>query len=288
MSTANIAATRLQLLLKDKGVGFLGMAGSVKAYLHQQLRDFPEERAVLEAAYDRGLHTQLTVPTGANRDEFYKTAAEKFAKQAGVHPEWATWAVKAWAAALQEPPKQAAVVLADLRQAVKSADAHIEKRYDDDPQLKILRGGSPTWLKMVMTVMVAIAAFTGAFLGRNGPIGAIMLGFEAVDSTVGKEQMKQIIPPNQRLSPLQKVVAYTLFFAINGGPVAVMSALGAIVGWWFGRADGRPWLGASACFGAGFGVNVIFSLIGCGLVLAPFISMFSCFGAAFKSASTTT
>lgn len=290
MSTANIAATRLQLLLKDKGEGFLSMAGSVKAYFHQQLSEFPEEKKVLEAAYDRGLHKQLTVPEGANKDEFYKAVADKFAKQAGIHPEWAEWAVQAWATALDDPRKRRIVhpALPVLRAKPKDAEEQINKRYDDDPQLKILRGGSPIWLRFLMTLMIAFGGFMGGFIGRNAPIGAIMLGFEAVDSTIGKEQFEEFVPKDQRLTAGQKVIGYSLFFLFFGGPVAFVSMAASAAGWLFGRADGRPWMGMSAVFSAAFGVNVIFSLLGCGIILAPLISAGVCFAAAFKTAATTT
>ena len=59
MSDANAAADRLNVLIRKNGRDFLRMPASVKAYLGQELATFPEEKAVLEAAFDAGVHDQV-------------------------------------------------------------------------------------------------------------------------------------------------------------------------------------------------------------------------------------
>jgi hypothetical protein len=84
------------------------------------------------------------------------------------------------------------------------------------------------------------------------------------------------------------VIGYSLFFIFNGILVTLASGFGGMVGWWFGRADGRPWLGAGACFGAAFTVNVIMSLsCSSGILVGPIVSLLSSFAASFKIAATT-
>jgi hypothetical protein len=293
MSTTNAAADRLNALIRTNGPDFLRMPSSVKAYLGHELEPFPEERAVLQAAFDAGVHTNVRKKDVGNRELHFREVADKFSKAAGIHPDWARWAVNVWAAALDDRPRapsqfSGGTPVRDAK-SLKAVNDVIDARFDPDPQLKIMRGGaSPWWFKLFMTLIVMSGASLGAFVGRSWPIAAIMCGFDIVDSTMGRGEYEKFFPPDDqpRLSAGQKVLAYALFFFFYSSPCAVSAALGSCLGWWFGRADGRPWLGFWASFGAAFGTNTILVLI-FGCFVTVFTSFFVCFGASFKVASTT-
>ena len=288
MSDANAAADRLNVLIRKNGRDFLRMPASVKAYLGQELATFPEEKAVLEAAFDAGVHDQVRKLNGENREIHLQNVAERFAKRANVHPDWARWACNVWSAALSERSQTPRTFSVEPANSYRTTNAAIENRYDQDPQLKILRGGSPIWVKLILTCIVVAGGFTGAFIGRSWPMATILLGFDLVDSTIGKEEFDKIFPSNQpKPTAFQKVIGYIVFFALFSTPAAISAAIGSMAGWWFGRADGRPWLGFSACFGAAFIVNTILVMtLGCfaGVVTTFFV----CFAAAFKIATSTT
>lgn len=293
MSTTNAAADRFHALIRTNGRDFLRMPSSVKAYLRQELDAFPEERAVLEAAFDAGVHAKVAEKEVGNRELHFREVADKFAKSSGIHPDWARWAVNVWGAALDDRSRALRQFTGGmpLRDAtsLKAVNDVIDARYDLDPQLQIMRGGaSPWWFKLFMTLIVMSGGFLGAFVGRSWPIAAILCGFDIVDSTMGRGEYEKFFPPEEqtRIGPGQKVLAYLLFFLVYSSPCAITAALGSCMGWWFGRADGRPWLGFAACFGAAFGTNTVLVLI-CGCFVTVFTSFFVCFGASFKVATTT-
>lgn len=263
------------------------MPGSVKAYFALELSPFPEERAVLEAAYEAGVHNQVLNTNGENREIHFRNIAEKFSKQADVHPDWARWAVNVWSAALAEKPWTSMPTF-DINGTKKKALFEVENRFDPDPQLNILRGGSPIWIKLIMTLIVMSGGFMGGAIGRCWPMAAIVLGFDIVDSTIGKDEYAKLFPENHaKQSTFQKVIGFTVFFIMFATPPAVASALGSVAGWWFGRADGRPWIGFGACFSAAFMANTILVML-CGCFVGVITSFVVCFTASFKVASTTT
>ena len=192
-----------------------------------------------------------------------------------------------WSSAIAERP-WSSVASFDLDGTVKTNQFVIDHRFDADPQLKILRGGSPIWLKLIMTLIVVAGGFSGGFLGRCWPIAAIVCGFDLVDATIGKAEYEKMFPENRaKLSGIQKVIALTVFFFLFGLPAALASGFGSLAGWWFGRADGRPWMGFSAAFGAAFIANTILVMtLGC--LAGVVASFFVCFAASFKVASSTT
>jgi hypothetical protein len=293
MSTTSAAADRLNALIRTNGKDFLRMPASVKAYLRQELGNFPEERDVLEAAFDADVHASVSKKDVGNRELHFREVADKFAKSSGVHPDWARWAVNVWAAALDDRPRaprqfSGGVPIGDAK-SLRAVNDVIDARFDQDPQLMIMRGGaSPWWFKLFMTLIVMSGGFLGAFVGRSWPIAAIICGFDIVDSTMGRGEYEKFFPPHDqsRIGAGQKVLAYILFFLVYSSPCALSAALGSAAGWWFGRADGRPWLGFAASFGAAFGTNTVLVLI-CGCFVTVFTSFFVCFGASYKVASTT-
>jgi hypothetical protein len=287
MSTANAAADRLCALIRMNGHDFLRMPASVKAYLAQQLHDLPEERDVLLAAYEAGMHEQVKLQSIDRREFHHRMLANKFAKTAGVHPDWARWAVNVWAAAMEVNVNIPKSFELDSGSTYAEANKAIQARRDDDPQLKILRGGSPMWHRAIFTIIVVAGGFLGAFLGRSWPIAAIVMGFDMVDATMGRAEYEKYFPmePGQ-MDLKKKILGYIVFFFVFSTPVALSAALGSLLGWWFGRADGRPWIGFMTCFGAAFGTNTILVLI-CGCFVTIVSSFFVCFAAAFKTASTT-
>lgn len=287
MSTANAAADRLCSLVRKNGHDFLRMPASVKAYLAQSLHDMPEERDVLLAAFAAGVHDQVLQQNIQNREFHFRTIANKFAKTSSIHPDWARWAVNVWAAAMEEKvfiPKTFAL---DGQSTYADANKAIHSRKDEDPQLKILRGGSPIWHRIIFTLIVVSGGFLGAFIGRSWPIAAIVMGFDMVDATMGRAEYEKYFPMEEGPRDLKtKILGYIVFFLMYSTPCAISAALGSLAGWWFGRADGRPWIGFMTCFGAAFGTNTILVLI-CGCFVTIVTSFFVCFTAAFKTASTT-
>lgn len=287
MSTANAAAERLCALIRKNGHDFLQMPSGVKAYLTQQLHDMPEERDVLLAAYAAGVHEQVRQENIVNREFHFRSVASKFAKTSGVHAEWARWAVNVWAAAMEQRVFVPKTYVMDGQMTFADANKVIHARKDDDPQLKILRGGSPMWHRIVFTFIVLSGGFLGAFIGRSWPIAAIVMGFDMVDATMGRAEYERFFPMDpEQMDLKKKIIGYIVFFFVYSTPCALSAALGSTLGWWFGRADGRPWIGFMTCFGAAFGTNTILVLI-CGCFVTIMTSFFVCFAAAFKTASTT-
>ncbi|MFO0936610.1 MAG: hypothetical protein U0798_08875 [Gemmataceae bacterium] len=289
MSSLNQATERLYQLIRRQGHDFLKLPSSVKVYLNQELAEFPEEKAVLIASIDAGVLDQVqSPPQDDNKAAFYKLVANRFSKNMGVHPEWAKWAVNLWVDVLADLPKASLPKPIQVGKTVREMNAEIHNHENNDPQLEILRGGSPIWLKLFMTLIVVIGGFTGAFIGRSWPVAAIVLGWDVVDMTMGKSEFEKAFPTSQRkLSGIQKAFAYCLFFIIFSTPTAMSGALGSMAGWWFGRADGRPWLGFGACFAAACGTNTIMVML-TGCIPSLIVTFFVCFAASFKSASTTT
>ena len=287
MSTANAAAERLCALVRKNGHDFLRMPAGVKAYLAQQLHDMPEERDVLLAAYTAGVHDQIKLQNYDNREFHFRLVAGKFAKSSGVHAEWARWAVNVWAAAMDEKVYIPKSFELDGQSTYADANKAIHARKDDDPQLRILRGGSPMWHRIVFTIIVVSGGFLGAFIGRSWPIAAIVMGFDMVDATMGRAEYERFFPMEPgKMDLKKKILGYIVFFVVFSTPCALTAGFGSLTGWWFGRADGRPWIGFMTCFGAAFGTNTILVLI-CGCPVIMTTSFFVCFAAAFKTASTT-
>ena len=221
-----------------------------------------------------------------NIDAFYHVVASRFSKSAGVHPEWARWAVNVWSEVLSDVPKAQANKPVNFGKTLREMNAEINNPQNRDPQLEFLRGGSPIWLKLFMTLIVVAGGFSGAFIGvkladRRDGIG---LGYGRPDD--GEIGTRKMFPSQQRMSGLQKAFAYTIFFLLYSTPTAIFGALGSAAGWWFGRADGRPWLGFFVCFAAACGANTVLVFVGCLPTLA--VTFFVCFTASFKAASTTT
>jgi hypothetical protein len=285
VSTAAVAATKLHALVREYGTDLLRMPNSVRVYMNQALSEFPEENAVLYEAYRRGVAEKVQqCPSEIPREEFLSRVSEHLASDANLHKDWARWAVNTWHGAVSQKkllPIPGTNPYEDINSAAIGAD---------DQQLKILQGGSPIWLRLIMVLIVASGAFLGGGIGRIWPLAVMLGGSEIVDAKFGKSEFeKRFAPKDDPNKPKgsARLVGYLLFFAIYFITGALPGSAGAILGWCFGRADGRPWLGFSAAFGSAFAVNTIMSFMACGFFIAMIVSFFSCFTASFKVASTT-
>jgi hypothetical protein len=215
MHTANIAAARLQNLLRNQGEGILDLHSSAKALLSHEFNDFPEEQKVLLTVLDSGLMKPLLESNSRNRAHILQLTVNQLEEQAGLHPEWARWAIQTWLSAIAESrhahPSRLGPPLANPNpETPTNAALRMEFRDGTDPQEQILNRVSPISLRIVVTLMVGLSGFLGAFFGRNLPVGILMFGFKAVDPKVAQAQIDEILPKNKRLSVVQKVIAFAL------------------------------------------------------------------------------
>lgn len=293
MSTATIAATRLQILLRNQGEGILDLQSSAKALLNHEFNDFPEERMVLLTVLESGLMKPLLESNSRNRAHILQSTVNLLEEQTGMHPEWARWAIQTWLSAIAES-RRAHPVRHDPRitnpnpDPPTNAPLRMDVRDGTDPQEQILHRTSTLTTRIVVTLIVGLSGFLGAFCGRNLPVSILIFGFKAVDPKVAQEHIDQILPKTKRLSIGQKVISFTLYFFANGTIPALGGLAGASLGWLMGRSDGGPWMGVSACFSAGVGVNLIFSLLSCGMLIATMATIVACFLAGIKSAAKST
>jgi hypothetical protein len=291
MNSTNMAADRLRYLVQSKGETFLKMSGSVKAFFLQELAEFPEEKAVIEATYNAGICDQLKTPDGENREKYFASLSEKMAKKLKLHPEWAKWAVKTWLYAVESAPNPTAgAANSDGNTQLSTqeyADVNLVNRQDNDPQLKILYGRSPIWAKAIMTMIVVSGAFLGGLIGRTWPVATLLIGFTIVDESMGQSELEKFLSKGKKASVSERLIGTAIYIVVVGTPSAICSAFGALVGWLIGKADGKPWIGFAACFSAAFGTNTLVPFFTMGWFLTLGLSISGCFLASYKTAVTT-
>lgn len=226
---------------------------SCEMFVRQETADFPQESNLLVAGLRHGVTESLLQyrPT----DPWDPVAGElqqRLYKQAGLSPEEGEWVVDAWARALGRHPEAAAV-----------AD---EVRPIVEPSVKTVSAGT---IDAAMTLIVTAGGGLGGALGSMLVPGILLVTSAATamphTEYLGRGTEKWLV-----------VAIALLIYAVIGG---TGGAIGAALGWRYGKGDTRPWTGFSAAFGAAFTSSALAGWF-CGIFGWFFGSLFGAFGAA--------
>jgi hypothetical protein len=249
-------------LIKDCGREIYRMPASCEMYLRQYLEGYDEERELLTGCLKAGLPDLIL--RHAKKDgyrEFLRSAADDLRQAAGCSPTQARWAVEAWATAVDRPPEYE-------HGPVVARPIEPPPGYEE-PKPAI----SERSLRWIMAAIAGFGGFCGGALGNGG----LML-FLVVTGLMVDYEFEKTKPGVGDYAVIIFIAVVMLIGGTAGG-------LGAFAGWMFGRGDAKPWSGASAAFGAAFGIScVLFLCFGPGIITAA-AQCFCAFGASFTAAA---
>jgi hypothetical protein len=226
---------------------------SCEMFVRQETAEFPQETNLLVAGLRHGVTESLLQyrPTEP-WDPLAGELQQRLRKQAGLTPEEGEWVVDAWARALGRHP-EAAAVADEVRPAVVT------------PRTTVSSGT----IHAAMTLIVAAGGASGGALGSMLVPGILLVTSAAT-----------AMPHTEYLgSGMEKWLIVTIALLIYAGIGGIGGAIGAALGWRYGKGDTRPWTGFGAAFGAAFTTSALTGWF-CGIFGWFFGSLFGAFGAA--------
>jgi hypothetical protein len=227
-------------------------------FVQQECSAFPQESRALVEALRLGVAEDLL---GYKLDQPWQPLADglchRLQSRARLSAADSAWTVDAWARVLARHP--------DMWKAAPSVLA--VSRYVPKDNV------NESTLRAAMTAIVAVGGGLGGALGAALLPGVLLITSAAYKLPIMADSMRGSKSSNW----LMVAVALLVIGAIGG----VGSAVGAGLGWLYGKGDSAPWTGFSAAFGAAFTATAIG-----GRFCSIFGWFFGGFIAAFGAATT--
>jgi hypothetical protein len=233
------------------------MPTSCDLYLKQHLADFPKERQLLSAAMQQNIPgTILEDSVNGAIEPVLARLTREFAAKQKCSPEEAKWAVEAWAVSVKRAPGY-----------VGHLEVLNRKPVAEVPTV------SPKEERAIMGVIAALGGVFGAMAGNGLPWLFLYISYFAVDKHFS----------NREANAKDAVTILALLILMASSSVG--GGIGAMLGWWMGRGNERPWAAFAAAFGAAFGTGCIYSMLFGPNWFATIPMGFAAFGAAYTSAA---
>jgi hypothetical protein len=254
------AREALGRVLRNYGPSICNTPRSCEMFIRQECGAYPEESRALIEALRQGVTSELLTyqPVESTWDPLADKLRTRL-KSKGMGETEGAWAVDAWAKALGRHPET--FNSAPLVQEVP---------------IPTYTPATPRQLKMAMTAVVAAGGGLGAACGAILIPAALLI--TAASSKI--EFVSQPVRSSSRSDVWVTVILVLMFFS---GISAVAGAVGAAVGWLYGKGDRGHWSGFATSFGAAFASSALGSWA-CGVFGAAFGALIASFCAATTTA----
>jgi hypothetical protein len=253
------ACEALGRVLRHYGPGICNTPRSCEMFIRQECGAYPEESRALIEALRQGVTTELLTYQPAAND--WDPLANKLCsrlKATGLGETEGAWAVDTWAKALGRHP--------DTFQAAPMVEAAATPNFT---------AATPRQLKIAMTAVVSLGG------GLGGACGAVLIPAGML-LTMASAKIEFVSQPVRSTSKSDIWVTVILILVIVAAISGAAGAIGAAIGWLFGKGDRGHWTGFATSFGAAF-TSAALGYWACNVFGSPF----GAFLAAFCAATTT-
>jgi len=250
------AREALSRVISTYGPSICHTPRSAEMFVLQECGAFPQESRALVEALRLGVAEDLL---GYKLDQPWQPMADglchRLQSRARLSAADSAWTVDAWARVLARHP--------DMWKAAPSVLA--VSRYVPKDNV------NESTLRAAMTGIVAVGGGLGGAVGAAMVPAVLMITSAAYKFPIMADSMRGSKP-----NVWMFVALALLVIGLIGG---IGSALGAALGWMYGKGDAAPWTGFSTAFGAAFTATAIGGYF-CGIAGWFFCGFFSAFGAA--------
>jgi hypothetical protein len=253
------ACEALGRVLRHYGPSICNTPRSCEMFIRQECGAYPEESKALIEALRQGVTAELMTyqPVANDWDPVASKLCTRLVAK-GMGETEGTWAVDAWAKALGRHP--------ETFQSAPLVEAAPIATYTP---------ATPRQLRMAMTAVVSLGGGLGAACGSILiPAGMLL--------TMASAKIDFVSQPVRSSSRKDLWVTVILVLLLISSVNAVAGAVGAAIGWLYGKGDRGHWTGFGTSFGAAFASSALGTW-----ACSSFGSPFGAFIAAFCAATTT-
>lgn len=255
------AREALGRVLRNYGPSICNTPRSCEMFIRQECGAYPSESKLLIEALRQGVTADLLSyqPTESPWDPFADVLRTRLQTRSGIGASEGAWAVEAWAKALGRHP-----------------ETFVEAPMVEPAKGSVFKAATPGQLKIAMTAVVACGGALGSALG------SIMIPAALLITTVSTK-IPLISQPVRSSSRSEVWVSVILILILIASISGTAGAIGAALGWLYGKGDRGHWTGFGTAFGAGFASAAIGYRLG-GILGSSFAAFLSTFGAATTTA----
>lgn len=253
------AREALSRVLRNYGPSICNTPRSCEMFIRQECGAYPDESKALIEALRQGVTADLLTyrPAETAWDPFADLLKTRLQTRSNLKEADGAWAVDTWAKALGRHPET-------------YADAPMVAAAAPTPM------ASPGQLKIAMTAVVASGGALGAALGANLIPAGLLL-------TAASAEIPLMSHPVRSSSSSAIWITVILILLLIGAISAVGGAIGAALGWLYGKGDAGHWSAFGTSFGAAFASSAL-GYWAAGMPGAFFGGLISAFGAATATA----